>query len=76
MSRNLESRLERLERIAATPIIPPELAAQARQKLADMLDTIGPHEALHRLETRATSPHAIRLRDSLRRVLEVNHAES
>lgn len=74
MSKSLETRLQRLERIAARPTVAPELAALARQKLADALDRIGPHEALHRLEERATSPRAIRLRDSLRRVLEVSHA--
>ena len=76
MSRTLETRLQRLERIAARPTIAPELAALARQKLVDMLDKIGPHEALHRLEERATSPHTMRLRDSLRRVLEVSHADA
>ncbi|MGE0070997.1 MAG: hypothetical protein AB7S67_12305 [Thiomonas sp.] len=74
MSRTLEIRLQRLERFAARPTVAPELAALARQKLVDMLGKIGPHVALQRLEERATSPRAIRLRDSLRRVLEVSHA--
>ncbi len=74
--RDLELRLQRLERIAAMSVISPERAAQARQKLADLLDTIGPGEALRRLEARATSPHGLALRDTLRRVLEVNHADS
>ena len=42
MTRNLETRLQRLERIAAMSVISPERAAQARQKLAELLDTIAP----------------------------------
>jgi hypothetical protein len=71
---SIESRLLRLERIAAD-LHSPERAAQARQMLLDTLDKIGLHEALDRLERRATAPQSVALRDTLRRVLEVSHAQ-
>jgi len=67
---SIESRLLRLERNAAAARYSPERAAQARQTLLDIIDKIGLHEALDRLERRATAPLSVRLRDTLRRVLE------
>jgi len=74
MNRNLEARIDRLERIAAD-LHSPERAAQARKALLDTLDKIGLDTALDRLERRATAPQSVALRDTLRRVLEVSHAQ-
>jgi len=71
---SIESRLLRLERIAAD-LRSPERAAQARKALLGVLDKIGLHEALDRLERRATAPQSVALRDTLRRVLEVSDAQ-
>lgn len=75
MSRSLETRLARLERITAKPRYTPEMAALAREKLMGLLERTGPREVLARLEERATTGPALRFRDALRRVLEVSHAQ-
>lgn len=74
MSRNLVARIDRLECIAADRHSPCR-AAQARKALLDVLDKIGLDTALDRLERRATAPQSVALRDALRRVLEVSHAQ-
>ncbi|MDE1952338.1 MAG: hypothetical protein KGL51_00465 [Betaproteobacteria bacterium] len=75
MSRSLETRLQRLERIAAKPRCSPERVAQAREKLMGLLERTGPHEVLARLEQRATTGPALRFRDFLRDMLGVSHAQ-
>ncbi|NNM66237.1 MAG: hypothetical protein HKL99_16810 [Burkholderiales bacterium] len=73
--RNLESRLQRLERARVPDEAQAAAANAARQKVVDMVAHIGPGEVLRRLESRGPlSTSAAKLRDTLRRVLGVNDA--
>jgi len=69
MSRALELRLQRLERAITKPRCTPEQAEQAREKLMELLERTGPREVLDRLEARATTGPALRLRAFLRDML-------
>jgi len=69
MTHRLETRLGRLERAITKPRCTPEQVARAREKLMELLERTGPREVLARLEARATTEPALRLRDFLRDML-------
>ncbi len=69
MSRNLETRLQRLERAKVPDAEQIAAANDARQKLLGLLDRIGATAFLGRLERNA-APAAIRLC----RLVEASHA--